>query len=61
MKREEFIEMLFNYTEENISMAYCKEDAIDAEEGNPEGCTYTPVLESVNGRLYIVCGDQETG
>lgn len=60
MTVNEFIESLSLREEEHISIAQNLEDAVDAGEGHPEGCAWTPKLVSVNGRLFVICGTPET-
>lgn len=61
MTRKEFIEKLQKADEENISIAQSLEDAEEIEYGGGNSYSFTPVLERVNGRLYIVEGSPETG
>lgn len=61
MTRKEFIKMLQKRDEENISLAENVEDAKNIENGDAIAFSFTPALEGVNGRLYIVQGAQETG
>ena len=61
MTRKEFIKLLSNQKEENISVVENFEDAEEIEMGGGNACSYTPVLTTVCGHLYIVQGTQETG